>query len=166
MSYLNFIHPLGPFILGRMRPIEGEGIVDIPATVSNDWTTVAKLTFPEADRGFVMGYGYDVNDPSYDFTVGTLLFRIVNNDQPVQDLSSMVLQHGTPIAQRDTMIYAMPMSVIALQVRRAIASTLAHTVSALLSGVAWPQKYCLPFDDSIADPAVLQRHFRAKIQAL
>ncbi len=163
MSYLQFIHPLGAFILGRMRPIEGEGIVDIPAAVDNNWTTVAKLTFPEADRGFVMGYGYDVNDPTYDFTVGSLVFRVVNADQPVADLSSMILQHGTPANQRDTMIYAMPTSVVAVQVRRAIASQLPHTVSAALSGVAWPQKYCLPFDDSIADPAVLAKHFRAKI---
>lgn len=144
---VTFPFPLSEDIYQRISPWDVEGVVSIPSAVSQDWTTIVSFTVANINRGFMLAYGYDVNDPLYDFFGGSILFRITYADAPIPNYGNFQLQHGTIAAPKPIMLYADPGIKLALQARRAVASSQANNVGAVISGVIWPQKFCLPFND-------------------
>jgi hypothetical protein len=143
---MTFPFPLAADIIQRIRTVQSSARVTIPLAVSTEWTTVTSYQFSSAERGYILGFGYAVDDPLYDYN-GSILFRVVIDSQPIQDFSSLQLQIGTVQAPAPTMFYLQPTNLISLQARRAVVAAADQSVSATFRGIGWPQKYCLPFND-------------------
>jgi hypothetical protein len=149
MSGLVEENPLAPLILPRIYPWEVDGLAQVQATATAGYLAIASYTFDTASRGFCTGYGYDVLDPTYDFS-GSLVFQLARNGQVVGSMTNWSAQHGTPQEPQDTLLYCQPGDQVVLSVKRAVTSAMPHTVVGLLKGRTWPQIYCLPF---LADQA-------------
>lgn len=154
------VNPLAPLILPRIYPWEVDGIVQISAGLTAGYMTIASYAFDTASRGFCTAYGYDVLDPTYDFS-GSLLFQVAKNGQVVGSMTAWSQQHGTPQAPQETLLYCQPGDTVTLSVQRAVAAAMPHTVVGLLKGRTWPQIYCLPFRSDDARALGLQGTLQA-----
>ncbi len=144
---LTIEHPLSKDILPIIRPWYAEGKISIPVTLNSDWTNIASYDVESTDHAFLTGFGYEVEDPTYDYS-GSLQFRITLTQQPLRDFDNFQLQSGTPQVPFSILVNLKPNDQIAFQARRAVVAPLPQFVSANLRGVAWPQKYCLPFNSN------------------
>lgn len=133
-----FPFPCTPQFLDLVIPLIADGLVEIPAALSNDWTTVATKTLKNY-RGWITAYGVTVYDPSWDWN-GSLAFQFLINDTPFPAIGqgAWTTQRGSVDTPQPTLVRVPINARITLQARRAVAAANAQQVGMIALGFVIP----------------------------
>lgn len=129
-------------------PIDIVGSVTVPATLT-DWLFVCSYRVEPGRRGFITKYGVDVR-PVFSYT-GGLVWRITVNGNPVPTLEEFFEHRGSLLHPRSTYIRLLERDIVRIEVRRAVADTMSHTVFGTLIG--WSGRPRRDYDGSLASIA-------------
>jgi len=142
---------LNGVIFSRQRLRRVEGRLSLPAAASSSWSTVAQLTLPSTDHGYITAYSNEVIDPSWDYN-GAILFRVLVNESAIDDCDSFQEQRGTIPQPAEALFYVPPGQIIVLQARRAVLGVGTRDVVMGALVATWPQQLASPFPRPPGDP--------------
>jgi hypothetical protein len=127
-----------PRLFPHLRAIRlSQAPVLIPGAVSDDFIDLCSGTVPQNETGFLVGYGIQVQDPSYDYG-GSLLFRVTVASSPIDNGAPFAEQRGDLITQAPAHYPVQASDLVRIQARRAIAYAYAQRVAAVAIIYSWP----------------------------
>lgn len=138
-TYLSIPMPFQREMFSRLRHVRaGASAVLIAAAQSDAFTNIVTTTVPPNERGILVGYGIQVQDPTYDYG-GSLVFRIIVQDSPIDDGAPFTEQRGDLINPAPAQFYVNAGNIVAIQARRSVAYAFAQRISAVLLLYTWPK---------------------------
>jgi len=120
------------------EPVDLQGSVTLQdaADPPGTWQTGIRFIVPPGRWARIEAYGVDVVDPAYTYN-GSILWRILVNNSPVNSLASFGEHRGTLVHPRPTVIIAPQDAIVQFQLRRAVAAVAPQVVNMLLLGWIW-----------------------------
>lgn len=115
--------------------IDKSATVVVPAAVT-DYVTVCTYKAPPSRYGLIRQYGFDVAGGAYTYD-GSLLWRMMLNGVPVQDLLNIAEHRGSLVQPADCFIVVPMGQIVQFQVSRAVAAGAASTVAMKFKGWDW-----------------------------
>lgn len=136
-TYVTIPMPYTRAFFSRMRHVRASVPAVLVAAATGDFITIATTTIPQNERGLLLGYGIQVQDPTYDYG-GSLLFRVIVQASPIDDGAPFAEQRGDIINPAPAQYWVAGGNVVAIQARRAIAYAFAQRVAGVLLLSTWP----------------------------
>jgi hypothetical protein len=129
-----------PRLFPHLRSIRISQVpVLIPGAVSTDFVDLCTGTVPANETGFLVGYGIQVQDPSYDYG-GSIVFRVLVASSPIDSGAPFAEQRGDLISPAPAHFPVQAGDIVVIQARRAIAYAYAQRVAAVAIVYSWPME--------------------------